>query len=606
MDTFDIVIIDSGVNYSHPGVKSTNEANGRYGFSLKLAPEKGVEIDPDVTDNIGHGTAVYSIIRKLCDNAKILVVKIFDSEMQTEEELLVACLQYLRENIYSRIIHISAGIAACINRKELESLCNSFAENNSIIVCAFDNLGGLSYPAAFNSVIGVELSYNCKKINEYNYLINSPVDIQAFGLTQKVPWLNNEYKSVCSNSFSAPYITGAVYKGLASGICTFAKMKQWLRMNAKKVINLPLIDIPTKPFTIHKAIIFPYNKEVHSILRYEDMLSFKIVDYFDHHFLVKQNAIDFSKYSPLNRTLKNWMDIDWNADFDTLIIGHVDKLSAATNQDILKILLEKCLMHNKNAFCLDPLAQYTKYREEFVGRALKIYSPEIRYSNVVENWRGKLPEIALPILSVMGTSKRQGKFSLQLELRKNFQNRGYIVGQLGTEPTSELFGFDYVFPMGYNSTVRTTGYESISIIRNMLRHIEDRTPDIIITGTQSQTIPIVMNNCQSVPLYNYDFLIGTNPDAVLLVVNVHDEIEYIQKTIGFIDSICEGRVLYIVISPIASDEYWSVLGGRSNLVAKDAALKKKNEISKATNREVFLFDQIDLLCEGIIDYFSEE
>lgn len=37
---------------------------------------------------------------------------------------------------------------------------------------------------------------------------------------------------------------------------------------------------------------------------------------------------------------------------------------------------------------------------------------------------------------------------------KKFIELGYSVGQLGTEPTSLLFGFDSIFPCGYNGHIK--------------------------------------------------------------------------------------------------------------------------------------------------------
>lgn len=52
-----------------------------------------------------------------------------------------------------------------------------------------------------------------------------------------------------------------------------------------------------------------------------------------------------------------------------------------------------------------------------------------------------LYRISTPVLAVCGTSSKQGKFTLQLELRKRFCEMGYKVGQIGTEPNSLLLGW---------------------------------------------------------------------------------------------------------------------------------------------------------------------
>lgn len=47
-----------------------------------------------------------------------------------------------------------------------------------------------------------------------------------------------------------------------------------------------------------------------------------------------------------------------------------------------------------------------------------------------------------PIVAICGTSSKQGKFHIQLELRKRFQSNGYKLFQTSTEPTGYLFGMD--------------------------------------------------------------------------------------------------------------------------------------------------------------------
>ena len=85
---------------------------------------------------------------------------------------------------------------------------------------------------------------------------------------------------------------------------------------------------------------------------------------------------------------------------------------------------------------------------------------------------------------ISGTGSQQGKFSLQLKLRNKFIQGGYKVGQLGTEPSSLLFGIDEVFPSGYGSVVNLSEEEIISRVNSQMHSIEEKNPDIILVGTQ--------------------------------------------------------------------------------------------------------------------------
>jgi hypothetical protein len=61
--------------------------------------------------------------------------------------------------------------------------------------------------------------------------------------------------------------------------------------------------------------------------------------------------------------------------------------------------------------------------------------------------------VECPVLGVFGTSASQGKFTLQLALRRRLLQLGYEISQVGTEHHAALFGMDLAFPMGHGSTV---------------------------------------------------------------------------------------------------------------------------------------------------------
>ena len=73
-----------------------------------------------------------------------------------DEDLLISAILYIEENINCRVINISSGIKLCERLIEFRNICNRISDKGIFIVSAFDNDGAMSYPAAFDSVIGVE------------------------------------------------------------------------------------------------------------------------------------------------------------------------------------------------------------------------------------------------------------------------------------------------------------------------------------------------------------------------------------------------------------------------------------------------------------------
>ncbi|MBE5965651.1 MAG: DUF1611 domain-containing protein, partial [Lachnospiraceae bacterium] len=140
--------------------------------------------------------------------------------------------------------------------------------------------------------------------------------------------------------------------------------------------------------------------------------------------------------------------------------------------------------------------------------------PHVDKTDVSWNRFGKLYRMTKLIVGVFGTSSKQGKYTLQLMLRKRFVQMGYNIGQIGTEPSALLFGMDYVFPMGYNSTVSIHEYDTITYLNNAIHNMEIAGKDIIIVGSQSGTVTYDYGNLQQFAVNQYSYLLGTLPELI--------------------------------------------------------------------------------------------
>jgi len=152
---------------------------------------------------------------------------------------------------------------------------------------------------------------------------------------------------------------------------------------------------------------------------------------------------------------------------------------------------------------------------------------------------------------VFGTSAKQGKYSVQLSLRRSFIKDGYNVAQIGTEPSGYLFGFNAVYPMGYNALLGIQNYDAVSAL-NEMTYVSEKSrsnPDVILVGSQSGTVPYAPYNLSNITLRQIEFILGTQPDVVVLNINVFDEPAYIKRTIQFIEGICECCVVALVVYP---------------------------------------------------------
>ena len=595
----DIVIIDSGVRCNHPlfadmifdGISIINKS-GNYCVSKEF------------NDSLGHGTAVCGIIK---NNTKVLPnlfnVKIYSEDLNTDCETLVFALNYIMKYIDCKIIHMSLG--TLWHNNDLEKACLELAKKGVILVSAFDNSGGVSYPAAYSSVIGVDVASICNTTSDYVFLENNIVNVLAKGGAHRVAWTKPDYTIVQGTSFSAAYVTSKLFNYLSNSevidaIAEFKKDCRIINTHSMQIANNPFYDIKIK-----KAAIFPYNKETTSLLNYADELTFDLIDICSSKYLGNigkcVNSIDHKK----SYIIKDIDVFKWES-IDTFIIGHCD-ISNYSKINYKDYILKKCLDHNVNVYSFDKQG-LDNFRKEFSAKGLTLYTPGEEYSSDI-NFTGKLHALKTPVLCVMGTSSVQGKFTLQLMLRKEFKRRNYTVGQLGSEPSSFLFGMDRVYPYGFNSNVCFNSNQSVELINNMMHEIDIKDYDIILAGGQSGTIPMCFNNIRYLNIEQITFLMGVNPDAIILCVNTFDPIDYIERTISAIEGITDAKVIALAVSVMGFPNDIHIANNMKKAIdmqiVKQFALKLNKIFDKATYI-IGVEEQAKQLVDTCIEYLSSE
>lgn len=604
-----IVIIDSGINVEH-------ELLGQYSFDgicINTDSDGNIVVGSEYTDELGHGTAVSYICKSIVPKADIFIVKIFYYNENIDENILIAALKYVADNIKCDIINISCGVHLCEKINDLKQICLELTEKGIIIVSAFDNYGRVSYPAAFSNVIGVDATLSCYKATEYQFVEGNMVNIRGSLYPRRLPGLKNDFIFDGGASFVAPYISALISKMLSYGIIQWEDILNKLRNNANYIYRNSYYEKNEKLKPINNAVLFPFNKEMHSFVRYSDQLDFEIYAICDTKYSqnIGKNTEELLKYGKIKwkNKIKNIEKLNWDENFDTVILGNTKKTREALKSDIRQYILEKCLQYDKNVYCYEEDDSQEDWKHRFAEKGLSFYCPTVIDSNVRKNTFGKLYECARPILLVAGTSPKQGKFNLQIRLRNELIKYGYNVGQLGTEPTSILFGMDEVYNMGFNSTVHVSGGMAITYVNELIHQIELKSPDIIIAGSQSQTLPSASGNLGYYSVEQYEFLLGVQPDACILCVTVLDDVEYVQRTINFLQSINSCTVLCIMLFPYKYTNSYGYLVGEYKKIDDRIINDYKDALMKKTKLKVFnASKEIDykLICEECISFFSEE
>lgn len=577
-DGVKIAILDSGIRTTHPrlakytfnGYNTTNDSN-------------------NIEDRLGHGTAITGIIKKLVPRAEIFAVKIFDDDFYVDFSDLCNALEYIYNNVDFHVLNLSVGLTECPDHNKLERLCDSLSKKG-IVVSAFDNFGAISYPAAYSSVIGVDGSLEYTNPWEYDYIDDSTINIRGKGGNQRILWANPDYMIQGGSSFSCAHITGLIAKIVQGGKFSKQEILYELRANAMNIYEPRNYQDNFPKFKIRNAICFPYNKEIDAITRNQSELTFNLFGVYD-----SKYNINIGKEIGTGIKILDIDRLDWHDNFDTVILGHVGELSHLTKTDYYKRIVENCKKYNKNLFQFDD-----------VENSDSIYSPNLKMNYIPPLNYGKLYMIGKPIIAVMGTSSRQGKFTLQLNLRKELIALGYNVGQLGTEPQSILFGFDESFICGYGTNISLDEQTSIGYINYLLHKIEMKSPDVILLGGQSGLLPYAMYSLRNNSPYQKEILQAANPDVIILCINYFDDIDYIVRTIQYAQALTTSKVVAMSLFPFDRAYSWNSTSSNLKLVDEEGLKKRKEEIESQVGIEVFLQKQTNLLCEKIINYLSEE
>lgn len=502
-----VAVLDTGCSLEY---KEKNEIY-RYSFEHEVND-----------DSVGHGTAVLSLIDQRVENCIIYSISFTNNKNISDNFKLARAIHWTVDNVKPDVINISSGVKTD-SYEYLKKAVIYARSKQVVVVCAAENSGNISYPAYYSESISVMWSDECTGVHEFNFLDNQWVNILGFGGILKVPWKNMSVKNVSGSSFSTPLITAQVVKIIQEKKTKDIDLiKKYLKKKSFENVKndyeyTDILSLKENISEIKKAIIFPLNKEMTSILGNQDLINFEIVGIFEPPFSLKIGryleeiifGFNFRKLKVQSIMELNWDEIE----FDTIIVGHIEKVSSIYKTDFYNYIKEKCLYHKKKVFFLDEI-QTMVPKQSFENKSsLSLFS------------------FQTPSVAIIGTSPQQGKLNLQHSLYRELLNIGYSIGRVGTEPTSLLYGMNFMYHYGYSSKINSNYNEEIFYINHEMKMLDQRNFDLIIIGTQSQLVPYSFGNLGFYPLNTTNLLLATQPDAYILSINLFDSFSYIERTI---------------------------------------------------------------------------
>ncbi|MCD7963757.1 MAG: NAD-dependent epimerase/dehydratase family protein [Rikenellaceae bacterium] len=194
-----------------------------------------------------------------------------------------------------------------------------------------------------------------------------------------------------------------------------------------------------------------------------------------------------------------------------------------------------------------------EYKNKYPKYSGIVYHPEITSETLkILNIFKYLPENKVPVLAVVGTSSKQGKFSAQLVIKNVLEKEGYNVGFFATEPQGELYGASFSFPYGHLSSVTIDPNESLDAVPIIMKGIETfNNPHIILAGTQSGLVPrsIKQQGMGKTELMNICVLSAMKPDGLICAINPDDSLETIENTLKVAKIYTKSEIIFMIMTP---------------------------------------------------------
>ena len=563
-------------------------------------------------DENGHGTAVADAILSYCHDAAIYVLKL-EIDKEPDEETLFFALEYALENVSCNIVNMSFGVVTLRNHEGMIGLLRRFTERGIVLVSAFDNEGAISYPAAYSEVIGVDVSSEAIKGKLLTVVSNSPVDILMSQRYYRLSWVKPERIIISGSSFAAGFFTGMLARVIEEHGPVRGKeeaLKLFFDPAYFGIISFPEMQKPDweigKEFVsdIEKAVLFPFSKEMHALIRYEDMLPFEVTGVYDIPFSPflgkKAEAIAGVCNGSEKLQIGNIEDVlRKGPDFDTIIMGHMQEIDETSGKDYSGRIHAYAEKHGLKLYSYDR-----------IDRNRRCFSPVIGIKDVPIGRFGKLRDRTVPLLGVFGTGSRQGKYTVQLGLKQEMVQRGYKICHISTEPNGYLLGADAVYPDGYGISVDIQGMDAVMALNEMIWDTADKKGyDLLIAGGQSGVTPYAFCNDA---LYNFpgiEFLLGIAPDLVIIMINPFDDPEYINRTVRTITGLTEADVLCLILFPVMKEATKFGLGKRETKLSKKEVKATCKRIEDTTGLLVLNLDEPEIyekLADMVIAALGED
>jgi subtilisin len=210
-------LLDTGVDVTHPDlhgavVRSVEVAGSPLRVQdLPVASLTATQLDP-----VGHGTACAGIIHELAPEARLVSVRVIGAGAAGTGEQFVRGLQWVLTACEPRpqVVNLSLGTMEERFATPLRRLVDQAYAHDILLVAAANNMGAISYPAQFASLIAVD-NQGFPDPLTFQYQRGRPIELVARGIYVRAPKAGGGHQLWTGTSFACPHITGVVARLLS-------------------------------------------------------------------------------------------------------------------------------------------------------------------------------------------------------------------------------------------------------------------------------------------------------------------------------------------------------------------------------------------------------
>jgi subtilisin len=202
-----VLVVDSGVEITHPALATDGAAAPVSCFHLRPGADGRLAVAPDPAggDTFGHGTAVAGIVRAHAPAATLHSLRVLGGDLRASSDAILTGLAWAVEQAYD-VVNCSFGTTSSVYLGDYKWIVDRAFCRNVILVSACSNADFRQtwYPASFPSVLSTD--FGRVEGLRLKRRTGQLVEFVARGEGVEVAWKGGGYRTNTGSSFAAPHL----------------------------------------------------------------------------------------------------------------------------------------------------------------------------------------------------------------------------------------------------------------------------------------------------------------------------------------------------------------------------------------------------------------